>query len=391
MEEAVASLQSGRNRSPRYYIKVLGKALRALEALRHAGEGGLRLSDVADVAQMDKAAALRILHTLQREGWVFRDLSTKKYKLPLGHRICRVGYAQLRSGDPFSDAVTSGLVEEAKRFAIDLLIADNSLDAEKAVRNAEWMIDQKVDFAIEYQIHYRVAPVLAELFAKARIPTLAIHVPQPGAIYFGPNNYTAGLMAGEALGRFARRKWRKCPDRVLLLESSLAGPNLHARMVGIVRGIRNNLGSVSQSRLAVFRRNSKDSEVLGYEAVTKFLRQLRPRTHLLIGAVSDLSALGAVRAVREAGREAFTAIVGHNFSPDPRVSAEIRAKGSPLVGSLAFFPERYGSRILPAVLRWLNREQVLPAMYADHVMVTKENIDEFCSMEDTSMPAQRVA
>jgi len=121
------------------------------------------------------------------------------------------------------------------------------------------------------------------------------------------------------------------------------------------------------------------TEAGGHQATTKLLRQLSPREHLLIGTINDAAALGALRAVREAGRERFSAIISQNFSPDSRISAEIKDDGSPLMGSVAFFPERYGSKIMPAVLRWLNKEQVPPAFYTDHVMVTKHNIREFCA------------
>jgi ribose transport system substrate-binding protein len=112
---------------------------------------------------------------------------------------------------------------------------------------------------------------------------------------------------------------------------------------------------------------------------------------LLVATQNDGAALGALRAVREAGRERATAIVSQNFGPDPRVSAEIGDDDSPLIGSLAFFPEKYGSKIIPAVLRWLSKEQVPPAFYTNHVMVTKENVDEFCSGEDSQPAAQVVA
>ena len=112
---------------------------------------------------------------------------------------------------------------------------------------------------------------------------------------------------------------------------------------------------------------------------------------MLVATQNDGTALGALRAVREACRERSTAIVSQNFGPDPRVSAEIEDDDSPLIGSLAFFPEKYGSKIIPAVLRWLSKEQVPPAFYMDHVMVTKDNIDEFCSRKDFQPAAQVVA
>jgi ribose transport system substrate-binding protein len=283
------------------------------------------------------------------------------------------------------------MAEEAMRYFVDLLIVDNELNAEKAIQNADWLIEQHVDFAIEFQIHYRVAPVLAHKFATARIPTLAIDIPQPGAIYFGANNYASGLMAGEALGRFAYNKWRTHISRLLLLETSAAGPTPHARLTGTVRGIRNAFGGHALTNLKVVHRDAMDTEIGGYRATSRFLHQLRPRERLLIGAINDASALGALRAVREAGRERLTAIISQNFSPDLRVTAEIQDSNSPLIGSVAFFPERYGSKIIPAVLRWLNKEQIPPSFYTDHMMVTKDNIDEFYSVKDSQPAAQVVA
>ena len=390
MGELVSNLQPCRDRSPRYYVKVLGKALRVMDTLQHNTQGS-SLADIAEAAQLDMATALRILYTLQHDGWVSRDPRTKKYKLPLGFRTFRVGYAELCSDNPFSAAVTRGLAQEAKRYFLDLLVADNKLDAEQAIQNAQWMIEQHVDFAIEFQIHYRVALVLAEMFAKARIPTLAIDIPQPRAIYFGANNYAAGLMAGEALGRCAYRKWRTNVSRVLILETSAAGPTPHARMTGTVRGIRNAFGGHARTNLKVVHRDAMDTEIGGYQATARFLRELRPRERLLIGAINDASALGALRAVREAGRERLSAIVSQDFSPDPRVTGEIRANDSPFIGSVAFFPERYGSRIIPAVLRWLNKEQVPLFLYTDHVMVSKNNINKFVSVRDPQPAMQVVA
>jgi ribose transport system substrate-binding protein len=47
---------------------------------------------------------------------------------------------------------------------------------------------------------------------------------------------------------------------------------------------------------------------------------------------------------------------------------------------VAYFPERYGEKIIPLVLKWLNKEQIPPAVHTDHVLVTKENIDEFSTL-----------
>ena len=76
------------------------------------------------------------------------------------------------------------------------------------------------------------------------------------------------------------------------------------------------------------------------EKLRRHLRESSAR-HVLVGAANDPSALGAVRAFQEAGRVATCAIVGQNAEPDAR--AELREERTPFIGSVAFFPERYGA------------------------------------------------
>src|SRR4051812_432484 len=65
---------------------------------------------------------------------------------------------------------------------------------------------------------------------------------------------------------------------------------------------------------------------------------------VLVAAINDTSALGAVRAFEGAGRRSFCAVLGHNVSMEAR--AEMRRPETRLVGSVAFFPEKYGERLM---------------------------------------------
>jgi ribose transport system substrate-binding protein len=364
----------GKSSSPRYYIKVLGKAIEIINAMGRL-RAGARLSDIAEACHLDLATALRILHTLERHGWVAKDVRTKKFKLLVGSRQYRVGYAQLRGGLPFSDAVTHGLVEAARLALVELLPLDNEFDAAKAIEHARWMIREKVDFAIECQRHAKVAPILADMFAKARIPTLAIDIPQPGALYFGPNNYTTGLTLGETAASFVHKKWRGVLDQVLLLEAFAAGAHPHSRIAGFLEGLQGAVKGPGVSRVA--RRDGKGTVEDGYNAARKFFQEISPRKRVLIGAINDVTALGAVRATRELEREPYTGIVGYDLSPADRVLTEIKDAGSPLIATICTFPEEYGKKILSIILRWLRNEQVPPTTYTETALVVRENVDDF--------------
>ena len=75
--------------------------------------------------------------------------------------------------------------------------------AKVALRNAEQLIRERVTVVLEFQTYENVAPIIAARFVEAGIPLIAIEIPHPGAIYFGANNYKAGLIGGRALGRWA--------------------------------------------------------------------------------------------------------------------------------------------------------------------------------------------
>ena len=106
--------------------------------------------------------------------------------------------------------------------------------------------------------------------------------------------------------------------------------------------------------------------------IGRFLRRSRARG-FLIGAINDPSALGALRAMQEAGRVASCAIMGQNAAPEGR--EELRQPGTRLIGSVAYFPEKYGAEIVAVALDILNRRAVPPAVFVKHQLVTPENVD----------------
>lgn len=371
MEEHRGEGRRGKSGPLRYHVEVLGKALDILDVLR-TPRAELRLTDIAQAAHLNISTTFRLLRTLEGRGYVHRDRKTKRFKLRLGYRTYRVGYAQLSSDQPFPHKVTQGLVEAAEKFRIELLVTDNRNSPEEAVKNAAWLISQKVDFVIEYQFHYRVGPVLADMFSKAGIPTLAIDISQPGAIYFGVDNYTVGFMGGELLVRFAQENWSGHVGRILLLELLEAGPVPHSRVLGTLEGIRSVLPKLHEK--CVLHKNGKGTEVGGYLATRRVIHSLGSHERLLIAAANDNCARGAIRAIREAGREPFTAIVAQGWGPDGDFEEEIRKRNSPLIGAVSYFPENYGSRILPIVLQCLNGQPVPPAVYAEHRLIAREKI-----------------
>jgi ribose transport system substrate-binding protein len=55
----------------------------------------------------------------------------------------------------------------------------------------------------------------------------------------------------------------------------------------------------------------------------------------------------------------------------------LRQPNTRLVGSVAFFPERYGPDLIKVSLDILNKKPVPPAVFVDHKLLTPMTVDHF--------------
>jgi ribose transport system substrate-binding protein len=355
----------------RYLCRAISRACDVLDAFRDSRDP-LRLKDVADKTGLNVATVFRILFTLEQRGLVTR-VGDRQYRLEIRlpkSRRHRIGYAGQSKEFAFSRAVAEGVADAAAKAEIDLMVLDNRYSPKTALRNAEAFVRERVELVIEFQTDEHIAPVVSSKLLEANIPMVALEIPHPGATYYGANNYGAGLMGGRFLGRWAKQHWHGGVDEVLLLELPMAGALPRSRLTGTLAGIREVIPSLDDS--CVFWLDGHGQFGGSLDAVRKHLRHSRGR-QVLVSAINDPSALGALRAFEEAGRAQACAVMGQNASIEAR--AELRQPGTRFVGSVAYFPERYGDAVISLCLDILQRKPVPPAVFVKHQLLTAENVN----------------
>jgi ribose transport system substrate-binding protein len=254
------------------------------------------------------------------------------------------------------------------------MMLDNTEDNPDAnLCNAQLLIEARVDLALEFQPIESISHILADRFSAAGIPVIAIETPIPGSIFFGANNYKAGKMAGQVLANFAVQKWHGKLDRIVLIGCSAIGAAPRARLTGTIDGAREVLGRFEESRIVhldgqAYRETSR-------AAMAAALERLPKKERLLISAFNDPTAIGALDALRATGRQNNAAIVGQNGTL--QVREEIRKPGSPLIASIAYFPELYGEKVVRLAFAILNGERVPLAVYTDHIVLNRATIDDY--------------
>jgi ribose transport system substrate-binding protein len=106
--------------------------------------------------------------------------------------------------------------------------------------------------------------------------------------------------------------------------------------------------------------------------VRNFLERHPRDRHILIAAATDSSALGAVGAVRDLGRERWVAVIGQDCIAD--AMDEMRTPNSPLIGTVSHETGSYGPNLIDLGLSILRGRTVPPYNYVAHRLVTRNSL-----------------
>jgi ribose transport system substrate-binding protein len=370
----------------RYVVKSLVHATQVLSAFSGPGDV-LRLRDVVARTGLNKGMCFRLLYTLHGCGFV-EKIGQNTYRMVTEirrRRRFRMGYAAQGQDTSFPREILEGLSRAAEREQVELIVVDNRYQRKVALRNASLLIRERVDLVIEFQTDEAVAPAIASKYLEAKIPFIAIDIPHPGGTYFGANNYEAGLLAGRHLGRWAKKHWDGAVDEIVMVELTRAGPLPQARIRGMLAGIQEVIHLPESCSVIHLDGDGQFGTAL--ERMRNHLRETAA-ARLLVGAANDPSALGALRALQEAGRAEHCAVTGQNAEAEAR--EELRLPRTRLIGSVAFFPEKYGDGLIRLALDILAKKVMPPAVFIKHQLITPENVDHFYP-NDSLMGASKSA
>lgn len=287
----------------------------------------------------------------------------------------KIGFANLTEDIVFTKLVREGMEKAAAEAGnVELVFADNKLDGATALANAENFIAQGVDGVVEFQTDEAFGNVIMSKFRDKGIPVVAIDIPMPGATFFGADNYLAGQLAGEGAAKWVNENWDGQVDAILLLELPQSGPVPAARMQGMLDKLQEGLANkVPDDK--VFRLDSKNTQEEAFKVTSDILPSIPDAKHIVAVTINDGTGLGTVAAAEAAGRGDQIIVVGQNA--DPSGQEEMIKENSRYLGATAYFPEKYGFKIIPAMLDLLECRPVPPSVYVDHVFISKDNVCDY--------------
>ena len=269
--------------------------------------------------------------------------------------------------------VRDSFVLAARSYPIDLVFYDNGRDCAGAPANVEDAIARKVDLFIQYCHQAPANAMVGEKLKAARIPVLAVNEAISDAPVYTLDNLAAGRLAGDALGAFATRTWRNQPVEGVII-GALTARGVPERARGAQERIVRHVAGARVASLDTQGNVGQVSPLLGK------LLAARASSKILVAAMDDATALAAKSALESLGRLSDAAIVGQGLDRSihggmsDRKEIDPANRGSIVLGSVAFYLDRYGYEILPLAMRMLRGESVPARTVTPHRLVTAANV-----------------
>ena len=327
------------------------------EAQKARAEADAARAD-AEAAQAEREAAQAAAEAAEAEAAAAGE--TPRYK---------IGYISLGDQVPFVKLVSDGIKEEAERLGHDLLFCDSEIDAGKALECAQNFEVQEIQGLLNFQVFQDSSPEICAALPEG-IPVIAIDIIQPPCqlSFMGANNRYAGYLGGSALGMHFKENFDCEYTAYVSLESTAAGAANRDRMGGYREGFSEHCPIVNERIM-----DGADRTDPALEQLTDLLPSL-PGERIAVVAINEDGIIGAIAAARTLGRQNDLYYSGQGT--DPSIWCDVKNNPN-YIASVAYFPERYGTILIPAIIDAIEGTTIAGQLFTPHVQITAENIDEY--------------
>lgn len=279
----------------------------------------------------------------------------------------KIGYISLGDSVPFVKLVSDGIKKAATEAGQDLLFCDSEIDAAKALSCAQNLKVQGAQGMLNFQVFQKSSPEICTAYGS--VPTIAIDIIQPPCqiAFMGANNKEAGRMAGAELGKYAKTTWNCDFTAYVSLESAASGQANTDRMGGFRTGFKESC-PIPKDKERIL--DGADRTDPALEQVTNLLGALKGN-RILVVAINEDGILGAIGAANTLGRQKDLYYAGQGA--DPSAWKDIACNPN-YIATVAYFPERYGTLLVPNMVKALQGETIPKEIFTQHEVINKDNI-----------------
>ncbi len=290
----------------------------------------------------------------------------------------KLAFANWSKSVEFCKSVEDSIVAISKLAGFkseDMIVLDNQTDVSIAFQNADIVLSKKVNGFIEFQVDAKANAIIGQKFNDAKIPVVAVDIAVPYAPFMGVNNYGAAVLTGNWIADEIEKKYGGLDkvDLIIIGMVKTGGEQTMLRSQGVYDALVTKYGADVEKKIVMD--ESGYTAETGQTFVSSVLAKYPNIKKVIISSISPMPAAGAITAVNAAGtiKREDLLMVSQGCSQQ---DIDMMRKGD-LDASCAYFPEKYGQYLVPAITTLMQGGSVPVNIYVDNVMVTTENLDQY--------------
>lgn len=274
------------------------------------------------------------------------------------------GYSCIDMGNPYFDTLQKSIETSLKEKEYHLITKDPGSDAALQNQQIQEMIDEGVDAVFLCPVDWEQITPALEALKEANIPVINIDTQVKEtdlvAAYIGSDNKNAGALCGEDLV-----KQRPDGGKIVILECPSMN-SINERITGFE-------GAIANSGFEVLARaDVKGKMETAQEEMKKILAENPQIDAVMCG--NDQIALGAVKAIEEAGRKD---ILVYGVDGSPGVKSELSKPGTPMEGTGAQSPINIGKKAVETGIAILEGDSYENETYEETFFINKDNVEMY--------------
>jgi ribose transport system substrate-binding protein len=284
----------------------------------------------------------------------------------------RVALVLKTLNNPFFIDMQRGAEEAARSLGVDLVVqaAERETDVEKQMQIIENLIQARVSaLAITPSGSREVVPAIAKA-NQAGIPVVivdtrldkqaAADAAVTTASFVGSDNYRGGQLAGEYLVKASGGR-----ARVAILEGIPGHDTGDQR----VRGFRDAVKAAPAVEIVASQTANWERD----QGFTVFQNMLQANSAIdTVFACNDMMALGAIEAIRAAGKAGSIRVLGFDAVQDARKAID----AGTMAATVAQFPDEMGRVAVESAVKALKGQPLANEVGVRIELVTKEKADQ---------------
>jgi ribose transport system substrate-binding protein len=286
----------------------------------------------------------------------------------------KVGYSTPSLNAPFYVVLSQYIKKYTESAGMKFVSSDGQDDIVKQVNSIEDLTGAGVNVLIVNPLDHKAMVPAVNAAEKSGTPVFIVDS------YIDPEaNYITMVLAdnqanGELVGEWAVNKMGKTKVRAALISGSQGNPVGREKRMGFVRGFTEaELMTQGSADLTIVAQGWGNWTNNGGLKAMEDILVAHPDINLLV-AENDAMAIGALKAINEAGKAGGILIAAFDGQKEAYELIREGKYGATALNS----PEELARLVVEAVVKYLNgRKRIDKVIYTQPVLITKENADRY--------------